>query len=175
VSSQRRHSSRSTKSGGVGVVLQNSPRSVPGTASSAPSTTRKRPGSSRPGWFLIVDMRQASVLAPSNRRAKPGSGAGAGRLARRSARRRARAVPVSMGFGDPTVGNRAGPATWVLDEKWNRAPASVTEAVGSSPIRRVPASWWVVPRPSRRWGKGSTAAAACPPATGCQPPGVRTA
>src|SRR5688572_27217063 len=41
--------------------------SSPGTASSAPSTTSKRPGSSRSaGWFTIVDIRHAGDSEPSN-------------------------------------------------------------------------------------------------------------
>src|SRR5262245_58747587 len=59
-------------------------------------------------------------------------------------------MPVSIGLGEPIVGNRAGPATYVFVTVWSRQSASVTELFGSVPRRRDPASWCVVPRPSRR-------------------------
>src|SRR5688572_11596521 len=40
--------------------------SLPGTASSAPPVSSNRPGSSRPGWFTIVDIRHAAFGVPSN-------------------------------------------------------------------------------------------------------------
>ena len=82
--------------------------SEPGTETSAPLVTTKWPGSLRPGWLRMVDIRQPCREAPSNREVKPAWAMnGAARL---SASRRASAVPVSIGFGEPTVGNSEGPA-----------------------------------------------------------------
>jgi len=57
----------------------------------------------------------------------------------RSAVRRASAMPVSIGFGDPICGNRAGPATYAFGTSWKAPEPSVTDVAGSVPIHSVPA------------------------------------
>ena len=56
----------------------------------------------------MVDIRQPCSEAPSKSEVKPACAMNG--AARWSASRRASAVPVSIGFGEPTVGNSDGPA-----------------------------------------------------------------
>src|SRR5438034_11568319 len=100
-----------------------------------------RPGSSLPGWFLIIDIRHGLVVNPSKRGVKPSVGWYGVGVPRRSPRRRAKAMPVSIGFGDPVVGKRAGPTTYAFGSSQSAVSALLTDTDGPrSPIQRVPAS-----------------------------------
>src|SRR5664280_2792700 len=63
----------------------------------------------------------------------------------RSAVRRASAIPVSIGFGDPICGNRAGPATYAFGTSRKAPKLSVTELAGSVFIHSVPLPGCVLP------------------------------
>src|SRR6185369_17538225 len=98
---------------------------------------------------MIFDIRQRLVSIPLNSIVKPASGVNGG-TTMLSANRRANATPVNIGLGEPTVGKRDGPAAYAFVTKWKRQLPSVTELFGSVPIESGPASWCVVPIPSRR-------------------------
>ena len=102
----------------------------------------------RPGPTCTQSEKLAAV--PSKSHEKPSSSAGGGtRATRWSPRRHDSATPDSIGFAEPTVGIVDGPSAYALTTWWKRPSGVVTDAAGSVPIHSVPASWCVVPSPSR--------------------------
>src|SRR6266545_764291 len=97
------------------------PQGGPGWATIIPSTSEKLPPP--------TGCQRAKVVSvPSNSAVNPASTA-----------------------GGAAVGSRHGPNAIRLPSSWKRPMSLVTEAVGSSPIHRVPASWRVELSGSRRW------------------------
>jgi hypothetical protein len=62
--------------------------------------------------LLIVDIVQSPREVPSNSVSKTASAAKAGGVMIRSPVRRESAIPVSIGLGEPMLGNSAGPAAY---------------------------------------------------------------
>src|SRR4029450_9423404 len=108
------------KSAGVGVVHHSIPRSPPGTACRTLLATTKLP------WPAIS---QPSRFCALNRLRGGSPGLGA-RGTRWLASRRPRAMLVSIGLGEPTVGCRVGLSGDAWEAAWKRAWGAEREGAG---------------------------------------------